>query len=558
MRLLIALLGLATLPAWAVVSFTLDAIPPGPSIVGQRVTLVSYVSGVSSPRYRFEVRNAGGDLTYARDWTTGRSTWWTPDAPGTYGVTALVRSGSGGTPIERTLPYTVNAKLSDVAIAIDGAKTVAPGTAITFTATPTGGGTVEFRPLIGLRVSPSSATVWDQTRPWGADRSWTFTPQTPGYYYLRVYAREVGSLRYFDVSSPDLVLTVNYPRVTGFTVTLAPAGGGVVGAPTTLTISDITGGGPGLEWKCLVKLSVAPLTASSWTTVRDFTASPTITWTPAAAELYDIAIKVHRTGVGTPTYDLAKVVKAYRVMPAQRVNPTDGSVLLYVAPGPFLMGTPSDATYSHNPNQCPQRTVYLDGYWIMRDEVTVAQYRAFCSATGHPMPAFPSGGSWPASGWDDPDAQQWPMVYVTWEDAHAYATCAGLVLPTEAQWEKAARGTDGRLYTWGNTWNAAYCANYWNAYSHPQPVGSHPMDTSPCGCRDMAGNVAEWCADWFSNYDPLATANPVGPASGTQRVARGGGYGSQGDDMYRTTKRSGSSPTGLGFSLGFRCASPVQ
>lgn len=165
------------------------------------------------------------------------------------------------------------------------------------------------------------------------------------------------------------------------------------------------------------------------------------------------------------------------------VNPKDGAKLVYVPAGEFIMGSndgPGD--------EKPQRRVYLDPYWIYKHEVTAAQYRRFCSETGRKMPNAPEWG-----GKDDH-----PIVRVTWDDAKAYADWAGVSLPTEAQWEKAARGTDGRKWPWGDMFEAAKCVcSVGTDRTSTAPVGSMPKGASPYGCLDMAENVWEWCADWF-------------------------------------------------------------
>ena len=135
----------------------------------------------------------------------------------------------------------------------------------------------------------------------------------------------------------------------------------------------------------------------------------------------------------------------------------------------------------------PIHDVYLDAYYISEFPVTVAQYRLFCVASQRNMPDAPSWG------WID----EHPMVSVTWDDATAFCEWAGVRLPTEAEWEKAARGTDGRAYPWGNDWDKSKCSNFTNSKS-TQPVGSYPDGASPYGVLDMAGNVWEWCSDWYS------------------------------------------------------------
>jgi len=130
-----------------------------------------------------------------------------------------------------------------------------------------------------------------------------------------------------------------------------------------------------------------------------------------------------------------------------RVNPRDGAEMVYVPAGEFLMGSKEGEGDS---DEHPQHKVYLDGFWIYKTEVTVGQYRKFCQATGWQMPSDP--------GWKGHD--DYPMVYVNWDDdATAYAQWAGAALPSEAQWEKAARGPDGRVYPWGNDWDAGKCVN---------------------------------------------------------------------------------------------------
>ncbi|NCO38924.1 MAG: hypothetical protein COZ06_19675 [Armatimonadetes bacterium CG_4_10_14_3_um_filter_66_18] len=204
----------------------------------------------------------------------------------------------------------------------------------------------------------------------------------------------------------------------------------------------------------------------------------------------------------------------------------------------------------------PQHTVYLDAYAIDIRPVTVAQYRAFCAATGKPMPEAPSWG------WLDDH----PVVNVSWHDAVAYCEWAGKRLPTEAEWEKAARGEDGRIFPWnpvgsrGNDWNprAAHCD-----YQHKcewsdktAPVGSHPEGVSPCGCHDMIGNVWEWCADWYdgSFYRNSPRQNPKGPNSGGARVLRGGAWAGVSLGGLRCAGRIGSNPGSGLDSGGFRCA----
>ncbi len=223
-----------------------------------------------------------------------------------------------------------------------------------------------------------------------------------------------------------------------------------------------------------------------------------------------------------------------------KINPRDGAVMVYILAGEFLMGS------NQRDNVKPPHTVYLDGFWIYKYEVTVAQYRKFCKATGHKMPATPPWG------WKDSH----PIVNVNWNDATAYAKWAEVGLPTEAQWEKSARGTDGRKFPWGNKWDASKCANSTgHSLSSTKPVGSYPQGASPFGAHDMAGNVSEWCSDWYDGkyYTNSPTRNPSGPASGEYRVLRGGSGYAEYNAMFRCCTRDRFSPGSRYGCRGFRC-----
>jgi len=160
----------------------------------------------------------------------------------------------------------------------------------------------------------------------------------------------------------------------------------------------------------------------------------------------------------------------------------------------------------------------------------VAQYRQFCAATSRSMPSAPDWG------WQE----NHPIVSVSWDDAAAFAAWAGLSLPTEEEWEKAARGTDGREYPWGNQWDAAKCCNsVGQSAKRTTPVGQYPAGASPYGVQDMAGNVWEWCDSWYS--------------VNSSRVLRGGSWGGAYPDGFRASDRGGRDPTYRLCGFGFRC-----
>ena len=154
--------------------------------------------------------------------------------------------------------------------------------------------------------------------------------------------------------------------------------------------------------------------------------------------------------------------------------------------------------------------MYLDAYAIDRYPVTNAQYKKFIDEKGYTPPPGWHGDQYPSG------KANHPVLYVTWHDAQAYAEWAGKRLPTEAEWEKAARGTDGRLWPWGNDWREGHCNCAENKTDDTTPVGIFPAGRSPYGVDDMAANVWEWCADWWAQIrtELVPQPNPQGPNSG--------------------------------------------
>ena len=230
--------------------------------------------------------------------------------------------------------------------------------------------------------------------------------------------------------------------------------------------------------------------------------------------------------------------------PADEMTGKDGAVAVRIPAGVFIMGDDENS---------PRREIYTDAYYIDRFEVTTARYARFMAA--NPSLRAPDG-------WDEiklDRAAELPVAGVDWKEAQAYCRWADKRLPTEAEWEKAARGTDGRLYPWGNETPNPERANFENtspkAYEGGlTPVGSHPAGKSPFGVHDMAGNVSEWVADWHSEHFASGdTRNPQGPERGDRKVIRGGGRFDQGHRIA-ATKRYFASPEQRSEEIGFRCA----
>jgi len=226
--------------------------------------------------------------------------------------------------------------------------------------------------------------------------------------------------------------------------------------------------------------------------------------------------------------------------------------MVSIPAGPFIRGTDHGGF-----DEQPQRTLTLDTFAIDRYEVTNFQYQQFVEATGHRKSGPPSRY---AKNMSKMRGVNQPVVYVSWEDADAYCQWKGRRLPTEAEWEKAMRGTDGRLWPWGNTEqaNGANWARVQDGYEATASVGAVMTDRSPYGVMDGAGNVMEWVADWYaeSYFGEAPERNPQSPEHGTYRVLRGGGYATTGRDI-RITSRSKMVPDFRDETIGFRCADSV-
>lgn len=241
------------------------------------------------------------------------------------------------------------------------------------------------------------------------------------------------------------------------------------------------------------------------------------------------------------------------------VNPLDNSVLIFIPDGSFLMGADpeegfiickesrSGCTLDDFKDESPPHEVFLDEYWIYQTEVTNLQYRLCVEAGSCNPPQF-------IEYFANELFELHPVVYIRWYDAEDYCQWAGGRLPTEAEWEKAARGENAYLFPWGNEASCGYANLKGCSRGLTENVGSYPDGASPYGVLDMAGNASEWVADWYSPdyYAGLATDNPNGPESGEMKVARGGSWKNPFSGV-RTTNRSANFAEIASSGVGFRC-----
>ncbi|MDE0298858.1 MAG: formylglycine-generating enzyme family protein [Candidatus Poribacteria bacterium] len=244
----------------------------------------------------------------------------------------------------------------------------------------------------------------------------------------------------------------------------------------------------------------------------------------------------------------------------------DGGIMALIPAGEFLMGAVDDDDMGYAQSlreENPQHAVYLDAYHIDVYQVTNAKYKRFVDATAHPSPNV-----WTEANFNMPNQ---PVVGVSWFDAVAYANWAGKRLPTEAEWEKAARGRlVNKRYPWGDDppdgtqcnfkdrdvdTDILYDETVSDGYRYTAPVGSYPPNGY--GLYDMAGNVFEWCADDRIPYSESPKHNPIGPTDGSARAVRGGGY--LGPMFHVRCSRRGGSPAHIAASnTGFRCAAATE
>ncbi|MGC9335394.1 MAG: formylglycine-generating enzyme family protein [Anaerolineae bacterium] len=244
-------------------------------------------------------------------------------------------------------------------------------------------------------------------------------------------------------------------------------------------------------------------------------------------------------------------------------RPADGMVMVYVPSGEFKMGgTGNLADRKH--------TVEVDSFWIDQTEVTNAHYRR-CVEAG--ACRAPTACSWGEPTYGDVAKADHPVLCVAWHEARTYCEWAGGRLPTETEWEYAARGPDSAIYPWGDEFDGtrlnscdASCphedhrvTDYDDGYARTAPVGSYPDGASWCGALDLAGNVWEWVADWHGAYPLTRQVNPTGPERGSERLIRGGSWFDWNEyGFLRADNRHPFEPRATHDILGFRCAVPAR
>jgi eukaryotic-like serine/threonine-protein kinase len=267
------------------------------------------------------------------------------------------------------------------------------------------------------------------------------------------------------------------------------------------------------------------------------TETHTYTSTPAATEIRAPTFTV------TPTPGIGSTW----------TSPVEGMVMVYIPQGEFSMGNDNG-----DADEAPMHSISLDAYWIDQTEVTNAMY-AKCTQTGVCQPPSQSFSQAHNAYYSNLQYADYPVIYVNWNEAQSYCKWVGGRLPTEAEWEKAARGTDGRKYPWGNDTPTCSLADFWSGNSgcvgDTTVVGSYPTGASLYGALDMAGNVWEWVADWYdaAYYSNSPAFNPPGPPAGDNRVLRGGSWGDTGDYLSTSIRLRYDPAFSLDY-VGFRCA----
>lgn len=244
----------------------------------------------------------------------------------------------------------------------------------------------------------------------------------------------------------------------------------------------------------------------------------------------------------------------------------DGAAIILIPEGEFAMGCDihQNAGFDCGFDELPLHSVYISAYFIDRYEVTNGQYQQ-CVEDGHCQEPMYKNSATRASYYYNPKYRDYPVVAVTWNEANEYCHWVGGRLPTEAEWEKAARGTHPQAYPWGNQTPDCNLANSYDnktgrsCVGDTVKVGSYPEGASVYGVMDMAGNVWEWVNDWYNAeyYRSSPLSDPLGVGVGQDKVIRGGGFDYSWVKL-RTAYKSNHHPDTRHLSFGFRCVNPVE
>jgi formylglycine-generating enzyme required for sulfatase activity len=264
---------------------------------------------------------------------------------------------------------------------------------------------------------------------------------------------------------------------------------------------------------------------------------PTLAPTPAV----EAATPEEEAEIGTQTETEAEPEPEAEAQPEAEEMAEAGMVV--VPAGEFVMG-------SGQGDEEPAHTVLVDAFEIDVFEVTNAEFAQFVEETGYQTDAEKNNDPSPWRAYFTEGKGRYPVVKVSWNDAQAYCEWAGKRLPTEAEWEKAARGTDERVYPWGDEWDVTKVNSKESGFRGSVTVGSFPEGGSPYGLMDVAGNIWEWTDAWYQGY-PQTTFNS-NYFGETYKVLRGGGWFSD-QEQVRTTQRNANSPDAANDDIGFRC-----
>ena len=286
--------------------------------------------------------------------------------------------------------------------------------------------------------------------------------------------------------------------------------------------------------------------------------TPSASITPAPRSITTITSYPSSTTTTAPTMTFTPTptlvpTKIFTPIPSN-VNPLDNAALIYVPAGKFTMGSDPNSDPYFWGAESPIHEVFLSEYYIYQLEVTNGQYAQCVAEKQCPRPEQ-SYSRTRREYYGNQRFDEYPVIYVNYQMAGSYCVWAGGRLPSEAEWEKAARGTDGRLFTWGSELPTADIANFnGRGVGDSVPVGSYPAGASVYGVLDMGGNVIEWTYDYFDEgyYRYSSLDNPFGPLTGTRRVIRGGSWAS-GFDGLRTVARASLRPEQSIEMVGFRC-----